>query len=154
MLDVELVDGGGSIRRLLGPKGLTAIGPGDTVEFPRPVEDAYAAIPDFVYDWIDAMDEARRAEMLTYGDQIDELIAPMRAAWSCLITASREVNLTSGAGQGACRVAGSDCADCQPSTSERSAAYQPTATSLFRGNGGAEGRKVRPSSVSSRLASR
>ncbi len=95
VLDVEPVDGRGIIHRLLDAEGFRAIGPGNIVELPRPVEDAYAAVLDFVRDCMDVMDVARRAEMLGYGDHLDELMEPMRAAGFCLLVASREVNLSS-----------------------------------------------------------
>lgn len=81
VLDAGLVDGRGIIRRLLEATGFRAIGPGNTVELPRSVEDAYAAILDFVRDCMDVMDVAGRAEMLGYGDQIDELAEPLSARW-------------------------------------------------------------------------
>jgi len=101
ILDAGLVDGRGIIRLLLKAKGFRAIGPGNTIELPRSVEDAYAAILDFVRDCMDVMDVAGRAEMLGYGDQIDKLAEPMRAAGYCLIAATREANLSSRIGQGA-----------------------------------------------------
>jgi len=83
VLDAGFVEGRGIIRRLLEAKGFRAIGPGNSVELPRSVEDAYAAILDFVRDGMDVTDVAGRAEMLGYGDQIDELAEPLRAAGNC-----------------------------------------------------------------------
>ncbi len=101
VLDAGFVDDRGIIRRLLEATGFRAIGPGNTVELPRSVEDAYAAILDFVRDGMDVMGVARRAEMLGCGDQIDELAEPLRAAGYCQIAATREANLSSRIGQGA-----------------------------------------------------
>lgn len=95
MLDVELVDDRGIIHCLLDAKGFRAIGPGNIVELPRPVEDAYAAVLDFVGDCMDVIDVPRSAEMLGYGGHLDELMEPMCAAGFSLLAASREVNLSS-----------------------------------------------------------
>lgn len=81
--------------------GFRAIGPGSAVELPRSVEDAYAAILDFVRAGMDVMGVAKRAGMLGYGDQIDEFDEPLRAAGYCQIVATREANLSSRIGQGA-----------------------------------------------------
>ncbi len=93
VLEAGLIDGRGIIRRLLEATWFRAIGPGNAVELPRLVEEPYAAILDFVRDCMDVTDVAGRAEMLGYGDQIDEFAEPMRAAGYCLIAATREANL-------------------------------------------------------------
>jgi len=76
------------------------MGPGSTVALPPTVEDAYAAVLDFLRDCMDVADEAGRVEMLGYGDMIEELAEPLRTAGFRLLSAVREVRLTSGGGQG------------------------------------------------------
>jgi transcriptional regulator with XRE-family HTH domain len=101
VLDAEVVDGRGVIRRLLDADGYHAIGPGSTVALPPAAEDAYAAVLDFLRDCMDVANEAGRAEMLGYGDTIEELAEPLRTSGFCLLAAVREVRFTSGGGQGA-----------------------------------------------------
>lgn len=101
VLDAEVVDGRGVIRRLLDASGFHAIGPGSTVALPPAAEDAYAAVLDFLRDCMDVADEAGRAEMLGCGDTIEELAEPLRTAGFCLLAAVWEVRFTSGGGQGA-----------------------------------------------------
>jgi len=48
------------------------IGPGNTVELPESVDNAYFAILNFVRECMDVLALARRAELLGYDDQIDE----------------------------------------------------------------------------------
>jgi len=100
VLAAEIVDGRSIIRRLLDAPGYHAIGPGSTVELPAAAEDAYAAVLDFLRDCMDVADEAGRAEMLGYGDTIEELAEPLRTSGFCLLAAVREVRFTTGGGQG------------------------------------------------------
>lgn len=100
VLNAEVVDGRGIVRRLLDARGFHAIGPGSTVALPPDVEDAYAAVLDLLRDCMDVADEASRTEMLGYGDTIGKLAEPLRTAGFCMLAAAREVRLTSGEGQG------------------------------------------------------
>jgi len=62
---------------------------------------AGAAVLDFLRDCMDVADKAGRAEMLGYGDTIEELAEPLRTAGFCLLAAVREVRFTSRGEQGA-----------------------------------------------------
>lgn len=93
VLDVELVDDCGIVYWML--KAFAPLAPGNIVELPRPVEDAYAAVLDFVDDCMDVIDVPRSAKMLGYGSHLDELMESMCAAGFCLLAASRKVNLSS-----------------------------------------------------------
>ncbi|MDQ2764416.1 MAG: hypothetical protein M3Y22_13350 [Pseudomonadota bacterium] len=98
VLDAEVVDGPGVIRRLLDASGFHAIGPGSTVAVPPAAEDAYAAVLDLLRACMDVADEAGRAEMLGYGDTIEELCEPLRTVGICLLAVVRDVRFTSGGG--------------------------------------------------------
>lgn len=100
VLPAEVVDGRAIINRLLDAKGFRAIGPGSTVDLTHAVQDAFAAVLDFLRDCMDIADDVSRVEMLGYGDTIEDLAAALREAGFCLCAAVRNAALVTGDGKG------------------------------------------------------
>jgi transcriptional regulator with XRE-family HTH domain len=94
VLDAMKADGRKTISLLMDSPGYGAIGPGSTVDLPRPAQDAYAAILDYVQDCMDISDVASRTDMLGYGDFLDELLVPLHSAGYCLCAARRDTSVT------------------------------------------------------------
>jgi transcriptional regulator with XRE-family HTH domain len=94
VLDASMVDGRKIMAMLIDRQGHGAIGPGSTSELPREAQDAFAGILDYVRDCMDVADVASRREMLGYGDEVDTMIADLRAAGFCLCMAERHTSIT------------------------------------------------------------
>jgi transcriptional regulator with XRE-family HTH domain len=94
VLDSKVVHGR-TITAMLGDKqGHGAIGPGSTVELPHAAQDVFAGILDYLRDCMDVADEASRREILGYGDEVDMMIAELRATGFCVCMAVRQTSIT------------------------------------------------------------
>lgn len=93
VLDARLVDGQGLMAMMvdIGCDSLAATG---LSELPEGAREAFASLLDFAQDCLDIVDVAPRAELLGYGDQIEELAAPLREAGFCFATATRSTWIT------------------------------------------------------------
>jgi transcriptional regulator with XRE-family HTH domain len=91
VLDAKVVDGRGLIAVLLD--GCDSLGATSLSDLPAGVREAFAAVVDFVRDCMDVASEAFRTEMLGYGDTVDELAEPLRAAGYCLAAATRKTSI-------------------------------------------------------------
>ena len=94
VLDADVVDGRKIVAVLSDKQGHGAFSPGSTIELPHAAQDAFASILDYVRDCMDVADVASRREMLGYGDEIDAMIAELRATGFCVCMAVRETRIT------------------------------------------------------------
>jgi transcriptional regulator with XRE-family HTH domain len=95
VLDASVVDGRKITTMLSEKQGHGAIGPGSTVELPHAAQDVFAGILDYLRDCMDVADVASRREMLGYGDEVDAMIAELRATRFCVCMAVRQTSITS-----------------------------------------------------------
>jgi hypothetical protein len=99
VLDVQQVTGCQLLTLMQDPSS-DAIAPMSLSELPRPAQDIFATIGDFVRDCMDVFDVATRTQILGYGDTLDENIAELDLAGFCLCAAFRDTKLTSDTGTG------------------------------------------------------
>lgn len=93
LLDAQRVNGRQLLAMMQDKPGFGALSLGSTTELPRAAQDAFAFIADFVRDCLDIFDIASQAEILGYGDNLDDLIADLSKCGFCLCAAFRQTNL-------------------------------------------------------------
>lgn len=94
LLDAQQVSGRQLLALMQAGTDFRAICAMNMVELPRPAQDAFAVIIDFVRDCMDIFDVASQAEILGYGDTLEESVAELKAAGFCLCAAFRDTMLT------------------------------------------------------------
>lgn len=94
VLDAVPVDGRGVITRLVEASGNRAMMPCSLAQLPRDVQDAFAAVADYVHDCLDAICDATMADALMYGDELTELTVPLLEAGYSLHLGVRQTSVS------------------------------------------------------------
>ena len=92
VLDARVVDGRGLMSVLIDEDCGALAGTGLSQLQPM-VRESWAEALDLLRDCLDIRDVAGHAEMLGYGDSLDEILAPLREAGLCLTVATRRALL-------------------------------------------------------------
>lgn len=92
VLDARVVDGRGLMAVLLDQDCGALAGTG-LAELEPGVRESWAHALDFLRNCLDVRDVAGRAEMLSYGDSLEEILAPLLNAGLCLTVATRKAML-------------------------------------------------------------
>lgn len=93
VLDARLVNGRELMAVLIDEDCGCLVGTGLS-ELPEGSREAFAAALDFLQDCIDVRDVARRAEILSYGDDLEEILTPLRQARLVVALATRRARIT------------------------------------------------------------
>src|SRR4051794_10566660 len=78
---------------MMAATGHVMVCPSAPAEVPRAVQDAFAAVADFLRDLLDAVPDSTMTEMLGYGDTLNELLEPLKAEGHCLCVGVRKTSL-------------------------------------------------------------
>ena len=90
VLDAESVDGRGLVAFIMDMSDFGAVGNGGMAGLTPKVQDAFAAILDYVRDCMDVRDVASRSEMLSYGDELQGYVDELHAEGHSLVAARRK----------------------------------------------------------------
>ncbi len=89
VLDARVV-GGRELMAVLLDEDCGALAGTGLAELEPGARESWAEALDFLRDCLDIRNDAGRAEMLGYGDALDEIVAPLREAGLCLTVATRK----------------------------------------------------------------
>lgn len=92
VLDARVTDGRG-LMAILVDQDCGALAGTGLAELERGVRESWAEALDFLRDCLDIRDVAGRAEMLGYGDSLDEILEPLLESGLCLTVATRKAEL-------------------------------------------------------------
>lgn len=98
VLDLEPVDGRGIVSALMDLGGLGAIGHQSLVGLTREAQDAFAVLLDYTRDCMDVCDVASKAEMLSYGDDLQTHVDALQTAGYDLHLARRRATMRARSG--------------------------------------------------------
>jgi transcriptional regulator with XRE-family HTH domain len=93
VLPAEVADGHRIATLIMAVTGHVIVCPSAPAEVSCAVQDAFAAVADFLRGLLDAVPDATMTEMLGYGDTLDELLELLKAEGHCLGVGIRKMSL-------------------------------------------------------------
>lgn len=93
VLDARVVDGR-ALMAMLVDAGCDCLAGSGLSELPEGAREAFATAMDFIRDCLDVREVVPMGEMLGYGDELQAILEPLRAAGHAISAATRRTSIT------------------------------------------------------------